>query len=147
MHIGMQSSLSTAQTRSTFLICCGCQHTTARSIFCILPSTHHGQFHRMGSFIQGLIILPWHFHKQEMKIYHSEHNYRQESSLQPFSVHYSANNEVKTASSHHSPISTIGTVLYSTSCISYYVAHRKPPEMELYSWHCAGEIVFISLRW
>jgi len=53
-----------------------------------------------------------------MKIYHSEHNYTQETSLQPFSVHYLANNEeVNTALSHHS-VSTIGTVLYSTSCLS-----------------------------
>ena len=97
----------------------------------LYPSTHHkwhsphhppkgdsfiewGMSHQ--PFIQG-ITLPWHFHKQETKIYHSEHNYTQETSLQPFSVHYSANNEVNTASSHHS-VSTIGAVLYSTSCIS-----------------------------
>jgi hypothetical protein len=36
------SSLSTAQTCSTSLICCGCQHTTARSIFCILPPITNG---------------------------------------------------------------------------------------------------------
>jgi hypothetical protein len=43
------------------------------------------------------------FTSSKWKIYHSEHNYPQDTSLQLFSVHYSVNNEVNTASSHHFP--------------------------------------------
>jgi hypothetical protein len=61
------------------------------------PPTQMGQVHRMRHESPALHSRPHYplmeFSQQEMKIYHSKHNYMRETSLESFSVHYSANNE------------------------------------------------------
>jgi hypothetical protein len=79
-------------------------------------------------------------------------NYTQETSLQPFSVHYSANNEVNTASSHHSPSALLGQY-YIPHPVSVVKSHNRTANqlkwnciygtvlVNLYSSHFAGEMV------
>jgi hypothetical protein len=64
-------------------------------------------------YIQETITLYWFFPKQEMKLYHSVIIHMQETSLQSFSVHCSAESEERT-NSFISPFPKVSTV--ATQC-------------------------------